>query len=60
MNIDLAGPEDVGDLARLLWLHAAPDEQDSQTVDAFAVDLGQWLSGDGRSHRAFVGGRVDI
>lgn len=54
MDIALAGPGDVGDLARLLWLHAAPDEQAIQTVDSFAVDLGQWLSGQGRSHHAFV------
>lgn len=54
MDIALAGPEDLADLARLLWLHAAPDEQASQTVDSFAVDLAKWLSGHGRSHHAFV------
>ncbi len=54
MDIALAAPEDVGDVARLLWLHAAPHEQDSQTVDSFAVDLGHWLSRHSRSHHAFV------
>ena len=54
MNIGLAGDDDLGELARLLWMHAAPQEQDSQTVAAFAVDLGEWWSRHGRSHHAFV------
>lgn len=54
MDIGPASHEDLADLAHLLWLHALPEEQDLQTVDAFAVDLGQWLAGPGCSHHAFV------
>lgn len=53
VDISLAGPEDVGDLARLLWLFASPDEQARQSVESFAVDLDAWwLAND--SHVAFV------
>lgn len=54
MDIALAAREDLADLARLLWLHAAPDEQVRQTVDSFAADLGDWWSEHGGSHLAFV------
>ena len=42
MDISVAGRGDVADLARLLWLHAAPDEQARQSLDSFALDLGAW------------------
>ena len=52
MDVALAGPEDLGDLARLLWLHAAPDEQDTQTrapeTSAHPNSLAVWWS-DGSS-----------
>ena len=54
MEIALAAREDLADLARLLWLHAAPDEQGRQTIDSFAIDLGQWWAEHDRSHVAFV------
>lgn len=55
MDVRLAGPEDVADLARLLWLFAAPDEQARQCVDAFASDLEKWWAGHRDSHAAFLG-----
>jgi hypothetical protein len=42
VNICLAGEADLTHLARLLWLHAAPDEQVKQSVESFAVDLAAW------------------
>lgn len=42
------------DLARLLWLHAAPDEQAEQPVESFAVDLAAWWRDHEDSHLAFV------
>jgi hypothetical protein len=32
MDIRIAGHQDLAHLARLLWLHAAPDEQAKQSV----------------------------
>lgn len=54
MDIALAAPTDLADLARLLWLHAATAEQDAQTVDAFTVALGEWWSEHEATHLAFV------
>jgi GNAT superfamily N-acetyltransferase len=57
VEIELAARDDLADLARLLWLHAAPDEQGRQTVASFASDLGEWWSANDRSHVAFVARR---
>jgi GNAT superfamily N-acetyltransferase len=54
MDIRIAGQEDLAHLARLLWLHAAPDEQGAQSVESFAVDLGAWWTEHDDSHLAFV------
>ncbi len=54
MDIALAVSEDLADLARLLWLHAAPAEQGRQTIDSFAVALGDWWVDHNRSHFAFI------
>lgn len=54
MEIALATSEDVTELAQLLWRHAAQHEQESQSVDSFAVDLGGWWTRDGRAHHAFL------
>ncbi|WP_426562490.1 GNAT family N-acetyltransferase [Angustibacter sp. McL0619] len=54
MEIRIAGQQDLTDLARLLWLHAAPDEQGKQSVESFAVDLAAWWTGHEDSHTAFV------
>ncbi|SOC51951.1 Acetyltransferase (GNAT) domain-containing protein [Blastococcus aggregatus] len=54
MDVGLAGPRDVSQLARLLWLFAGPDEQARQSVEAFAVDLDAWLADRAGSHVAFV------
>ena len=56
MDVRLAGRPDVGDLAHLLWLHAAPDERARQTVASFAIDLAAWWSKHRDSHHAFVAG----
>lgn len=54
VDISLAGPADVDDLARLLWLHAAPDEPEQQAVESFAVDLAARQSDHRATHFAFV------
>lgn len=54
MDVRVATHQDVPDLARLVWLHAAPDEQARQSVDSFAVDLGEWWTSHDHSHLAFV------
>ncbi|GAA4361123.1 GNAT family N-acetyltransferase [Angustibacter luteus] len=54
MNIGLAGAPDLPQLARLLWVHAAPAEQASQTVESFAGDLAAWWSDHEDSHLPFV------
>jgi GNAT superfamily N-acetyltransferase len=43
----------VHELARLLWLHAAPDERRQQPVDALAAELRSWWADHG-SHTAFL------
>jgi GNAT superfamily N-acetyltransferase len=54
MDIGVAGQADLADLARLLWLHAAPDEQARQCIESFAVDLGSWWTYHDDSHLAFI------
>jgi GNAT superfamily N-acetyltransferase len=54
VDICIAGQEDLAHLARLLWLHAAPDEQAKHAVESFAVDLGAWWTDYDDSHLAFV------
>ena len=54
MDIGLAGPQDVSQLARLLWLTAATGEQAQQSVEAFAGDLDAWWADRADSHVAFV------
>lgn len=54
MNISLAGGADLDQLARLLWLHAAPEEQARESVTAFAVDLAAWWAHRSDSHLPFV------
>lgn len=54
MHIGLAGREDLAQLAQLLWLHSAPDEQSGQSVGSFTVDLEQWWTEHHASHLAFV------
>jgi GNAT superfamily N-acetyltransferase len=54
VDIGIAGEGDLPQLARLLWLHAAPAEQERQSVDAFAVDLAGWCADHAGTHIAFV------
>jgi GNAT superfamily N-acetyltransferase len=54
VQIVVAGPADVADLALLLWSHAAPGEQESQTLESFTDDLSGWWSDHSGSHRAFL------
>lgn len=55
MDVRLAGPDDVADLARLLWLFAARDEQARQSLDVFVADLADWRAAHRDSHSAFLG-----
>ncbi|MEV4262179.1 GNAT family N-acetyltransferase [Kribbella sp. NPDC049584] len=43
----------MAQLARLLWLNAAPEQRDGQSIEAFAVDLAAWWA-ENDSHFAFV------
>ncbi len=54
MEIRRGGPDDIAELARLLWWHAAPDERAAQGVDEFAADLAVWWDAHADSHLAFV------
>jgi GNAT superfamily N-acetyltransferase len=54
VDVDRAGPQDVPQLAQLLWLMAAPEEQAQQSVESFAHDLDGWWSDRAGSHVAFV------
>ena len=57
MDIRIAGHHDLADLAdlaRLLWLLAAPDEQAKQSVESFAADLAAWWTDHDDSHLAFL------
>jgi GNAT superfamily N-acetyltransferase len=54
MDVSIAGSQDLSHLARLLWLHAAPDEQATHPVESFAVDLATWWTDHDDSHLAFV------
>jgi len=54
MDVGIAGRQDLPDLARLLWSHAAPEEQTKQSVEEFAVDLAAWWAEHHDSHLAFV------
>jgi GNAT superfamily N-acetyltransferase len=54
MDICIADQADLGHLARLLWLNAAPDQQAKQSVDSFAVDLDAWWTDHNDSHLAFI------
>ena len=58
VDIALADHDDLPDLAQLLWLHAAPDEQISQAVDCFTTDLGAWWAEHEGAHVAFVARRA--
>lgn len=53
MDVGLAGPQDVGDLARLLRLNASPAEQ-AQFTEAFEADLADWWAEHAQSHIPFV------
>ncbi len=50
----MAGQADLAQLARLLWLNAAPEEQVKQSVESFAGDLAAWWTDHDDSHLAFV------
>jgi GNAT superfamily N-acetyltransferase len=59
MDICVAGRADLVQVARLLWLNAAPEEQIKQSVESFAVDLGAWWTDHDDSHLAFVARLAD-
>lgn len=54
MTIAIAGREDTSQLARLLWLDTAPEEQDGQSLASFTADLAAWWGDRDTSHLAFV------
>ena len=54
MHVDVAGHGDLPHLARLVWLNAAPDEQLTQSIESFAMDLGAWWATHRESHLAFL------
>ena len=54
MDIAIAEHSDLPDLARLLWLHAAPAERARQSIESFAVDLAEWWIDHRNSHLAFI------
>ena len=54
MNITQAGPDDIDDLARLLWRDTHHEEPDQPSADAFAVELAQWCDSHHETHTAFV------
>lgn len=59
MDVGIAGRHDLGQLARLLWLHAAVDERADQSLESFAVDLATWWTDHSNSHTAFVARSAD-
>jgi len=54
VTISPAGPDDIPDLAELLWLHDRETAPEQRSLDAFAVELAQWWETHRRSHAAFV------
>ncbi|GAA1940804.1 GNAT family N-acetyltransferase [Kitasatospora viridis] len=52
--ISQAGPDDVAELARLLWLDTHHEEPGGPAVDAFAAQLAQWWDTRRDSHLAYV------
>ena len=54
MEVSIAGRQDLPALARLLWLHAAPEQQAGQSVESFAGDLARWWADHAETHLAFV------
>lgn len=54
MAVARAEGADLPDLARLLWLHAGPEEQARQSVVSFAEDLASWWTDHRDSHFAFI------
>lgn len=54
MDVSVAGQDDLGQLASLLWLHAVPDEQARQPIEPFRADFANWWSDHAGTHIAFV------
>ena len=54
MDVSVAGQDDLGQLASLLWLHAAPDEHARQPIEPFRADFANWWSNHAGTHIAFV------
>ena len=53
MDVGLAGPQDAGELARLLWLNSSPAERE-QSTGSFEADLAGWWAEHARSHIPFI------
>jgi len=59
VDVGIAEEGDLPALARLLWWHAAPDQQAGQSVGSFADDLARWRADHADTHLAFVARAVD-
>lgn len=54
MRITQAGPDDVEDLARLLWKDTRNEEPAQASIDALATELAHWWAIHRETHVAFV------
>jgi GNAT superfamily N-acetyltransferase len=54
VRIRVAGPDDLPTLAHLLWLHAVPDEQATQSPDSFAEEVIDWWGPHQSTHTGFL------
>ncbi|MGW6195060.1 GNAT family N-acetyltransferase [Kribbella sp. NPDC055110] len=54
MRISQADADDVAGLARLLWMDTNDEDLVGRSVDAFAVELGQWWAAREDLHVAYV------
>jgi len=59
VEIQIAGPGDVPQLARLLWLHSAPEERTTESVESFEIALARWCRDHATSHLAFIARATD-
>ena len=54
MRITQAGPDDVEDLAQLLWKDTHNEEPTQASLDAFTTELAHWWANHRETHTAFV------
>lgn len=54
VKITQAGPNDIEDLARLLWIDTHNEEPAQWSIHAFATELAHWWDSHRETHTAFV------